>query len=55
MLNDSKFEIFFFLKIFQKIGDKKICCIECSKYRKLINSKTSYFLDKTLLISIISD
>ena len=32
---------------------KKIYCVICSKYRKFEKSKISYFLEKTLVLSII--
>ena len=32
---------------------KKPFCIVCSKYRKLEKPKTSYLLEKTLVLSII--
>ena len=32
---------------------KKIYCIICGKYRKSEKSKVSYFLQKTLVLSII--
>ena len=32
---------------------KKLYCLICGKYRKLEKSKISYFLEKTLVLSII--
>ena len=32
---------------------KKIYCVICGKYRKFENSKISYFLEKTLVLSIV--
>ena len=32
---------------------KKKYCVICGKYRKFENSKISYFLEKTLVLSIV--
>ena len=34
-------------------GYKKIYCFECKKYRKIVDRKTSYIFDKTLVLPII--
>ena len=31
---------------------KKLCCVICGEYRKFENPKISYFLGKTLVLSI---
>ena len=32
---------------------KKICCVNCSKYKKFEKRKISYLLEKALVLSII--
>ena len=37
----------------KKVTMKKLYCIICGKYRKLLNPKISYILEKALILSII--